>query len=318
MSTATGGLSLRERLPVVQRWPERLPRVQRVTREEPPRGGRVVVSYALTAVSSVLLVLLVNLTLVSQLQHFASQKELYGELRLALAEGSTPIGQVDDLTGELVEPGTALALLEIPELGVREVVVEGTTSQDTKLGVGHRRDTPMPGQPGVSVLMGRAAAYGGVFGDLADLDPGDGFTVTTGQGVVEYRVIGLRSGESTQLPALAPEDGRLTMTTASGRAFQPTGALRVDAEQVSETFPRPPVAFAPGVIDDSEQAMAGDPSRLFSLSWLLQLLLALAVATVWAWKRWSHPGTWIVAVPAFLAVGLACADRVCDLLPNLI
>ena len=317
MSTPSLGVSLRERLPNVRRWPEGLPRVQRVVTGEPPTPNRVMFSYGLTAISLVLLVLLLNIGLVGHLQHFAAQNRLYNELRLSLAEGSAPIGQVA-VTGELVEPGPPIAYLEIPKLGIREVVVEGTTSRITKLAVGHRRDTPMPGQPGASVLMGRKTAYGGVFGHLDKLLPGDTFKITTGQGEVTYEVLGTRvDGSSLELPVQGPDDGRIALTTASGGAFQPGGALRVDALQVSESFPRPPVAFAPGVIDDAEQALAGDRSRLFGLSWLLELLLLLTVATVWAWKRWSHPGTWIVAVPAFLAVGLACADRVCDLLPNL-
>jgi sortase A len=200
---------------------------------------------------------------------------------------------------------------------VREVVVEGTTSQETAKGVGHRRDTPLPGQAGVSVLMGRSSAYGGVFGKLDELQPGDTFTVTTGQGVATYQVIGARTA-TTQLPVMGPQDGRLTLITAAGKPFMPTGVLRVDATLTSAPFGRPPVAIASGNIEANEQALAGDPSVAFSLSWFLELLVGLTLAAVWAWKRWQHRGTWIAFAPMLAAAGFACADRICALLPNLI
>jgi LPXTG-site transpeptidase (sortase) family protein len=315
MTVVTDLDGIRRRRGPLPSWPSRLPRLRRVERAEVPDAVTVVASYGLTLLSVVLLALLANLTVVSQLQHFTAQHTLYDQLRLSLAEGSAPIGQLD-VNGHLVARGTPVALLDIPELGVKEVVVEGTASRQTKVGVGHRPDTPLPGQPGVSVLMGRAAAYGGVFGRLSQLEPGETFTVTTGQGRSTYRVVGVRKG-SVKLPALEGSAGRLTLVTAAGSPFLPHGVLRVDADLVSPSYPRPPVAFAGGVIDDAEQGLAGDPSRLFSLSWLLELLVVVAVGAVWVWKRWSHQATLIVFGPVVAAVGLACADRICDLLPNL-
>lgn len=309
------GRSLRARLPTPA-WPAGLPRVRRVASAPPPDWRTSIASYALTMISVVLLVLIVNLVVISQLQHFTSQNRLYSKLRLTMAEGSVPIGQLD-VHGDLVAPGTPVALLDIPRLGVDEVVVEGTSSQETKLGVGHRRDTPFPGQAGVSVLMGRAAAYGGVFKHLSQLRSGDELTVTTGQGISTYRVIGARIGD-VELPALDAQHGRITLVTASGAPFQPHGALRVDAELTSEAFPRPPVAITYDALPPEEEVLAGDRGRAFSLSWLAELLVIAAVASVWSWKRWNHLATWVVFVPVLGLLSLACADRIADLLPNLL
>lgn len=297
-------------------WPSGWPRVQRVAREADPDDRTVVLSYAMSLLSALVIVLVVNLTLVSQLQHYAAQHRLYGELRQTLAEGSAPIGQLD-VTGHLVQPGTPIALLQIPELGVKEVVVEGSTSDQTKLGVGHRRDTPFPGQAGVSVLIGRKAAYGGVFAHLDQLTAGQTFSVTTGQGVSTYRVIGVRSA-TTQLPTLTTGAGRLTLVTATGHPFMPSGVLRVDADLVSKAFPRPAVTLGPGAIASDEQALKGDHSGVSTLAWLLELLVLLGVAAVWAWKRWDVLATWVVFTPLIAVTALAAADRVCDLLPNLL
>jgi len=315
MTAVTDIEALGRRRPSLPSWPRRLPRLRRVERVQAPDAIATAASYGLTILSAALLALLFNLAIVSQLQHTTAQHTLYDRLRVSLAEGSAPIGQLD-AHGHLVARGTPVALLEIPELGLKEVVVEGTASRQTKVGVGHRPDTPLPGQPGVSVLMGRAAAYGGVFGRIDRLQPGKTFTVTTGQGVSTYKVIGARKG-TVKLPALDASAGRLTLVTAAGSPFLPHGVRRVDADLVSTSYPRPPIAFAAGVIDDSEQGLAGDPSRVFSLSWLLELMVVVAVGAVWVWKRWSHQATLIVFGPILAAVGLACADRICDLLPNL-
>jgi hypothetical protein len=120
-----------------------------------------------------------------------------------------------------------------------------------------------------------------------------------------------------KLPALTGTQGRLTLVTAKGAPFFPHGALQVDADLVSAPVGRPPIGFAQGMIDGSQKPLGSDHSRLFSLSWLMELLVLMTIGAVWAWKRWSHPAMWVVFVPALAATGLACADRVCDLLPNL-
>ena len=72
------------------------------------------------------------------------------------------------------------------------MVVEGTSCDALRHGPGHERDTRFPGQPGVSILQGRAAAFGGPFGDIDRLRTGDEITVVTGQDTATFRVTGSR------------------------------------------------------------------------------------------------------------------------------
>lgn len=290
------------------------PRPRRVPRTTPPSARTVLISYALSVLSAVLIAVLLNLTLISQFEHASSQRALYAKLRLTLAEGSAPVGQTD-INGALVTPGTPIALLQIPAIGVDEVVVEGTSSAETKRGVGHLRNSVLPGQPGESVLMGRQAAFGGVFGPLGQLRSGEMITVATGQGVSKYRVIGIRQG-STQLPALGADEGRLMLETASGVPFMPDGTLIVDAALVTKAYPQPTPVLS--TINSDEQPLAGDTSGAVALSWLLELLVLIAVGAVVAWKRWDRRAAWIVFAPLILVTSLACADRICQLLPNLV
>lgn len=309
--------SWRDRLPAPPPWPERWPRIQRrpVVDEELTKRYDFAAAVA-TVIAIVIAVLLFNVVVVSQVQHFAAQNRLYDELRLQLAEGSIPIGQTG-VDGRLIAPGSPVALLTIPALGVSEVVVEGTASRQTKLGVGHRRDTPLPGQPGNSMLMGRRTAYGGVFKHLADLRAGDEFSVTTGQGVARYKVIGPRTAK-TQLPVLGPTEGRLTLVTASGPAFRPTGALRVDAQLLTQSQTRPATAIGAGAIPEREGILRGDSSQAFELSWVIEALVAAVAAAVWSWRRWHKRATWIVFAPILGLLGLTSADFVSSLLPNLL
>jgi sortase A len=311
----TGPQMARRRGPA-RAWTQRLPRVQRVEDAKPPSTLVFVYSWALTLLAFTMLTLVVNVTLISQLQHFASQHSLYQQLRSTIADQSVPIGQ-RDVNGHLVERGTPIALLTIPELGIKEVIVQGAASDQTKLGVGHRSDTPFPGQPGSVVLLGRASAYGGVFGNLSKLRAGDQFTVTTGQGKSTYQVIGASEREKISLPALTGAQGRITLFTSSGPSFFPTGVLRLDADLITKPYAPAPRVISQGAYGPSEKPLAGDPNRINALAWLLELLVLVAVGAVWAWKRWSQPAMWIVFVPVLAATGLAVADHVADLLPNL-
>jgi LPXTG-site transpeptidase (sortase) family protein len=301
----------------VRSWVERhAPRARRVAIAAPPSPAAVFLSYVLSALSALLVLLILNVAVVGQIQHFTAQGRLYDDLRLGLAQGSLPVGQ-STIDGRLVQPGTPLALVSIPELGVHEVVVEGTSSAQTKDAVGHRRDTVLPGQVGVSVLMGRAAAYGGVFGSLDELVPGERFTITTGQGEATFVVAGIRRDDAAPTP-LAASRSRVVLTSAYGLPYAPAGVIRVDADLVGTAFDTPAAAVIPGSIPDSEGVFGLDTSVFFALSWLLELLVIVVVAAIWAWRRWRRPMAWLVFAPVVTAVALAVADQTCHLLPNIL
>ena len=77
-------------------------------------------------VASVLLILsclclgfLANLLVVSQLIHARDQEVLYSDFRSELANAIAPVGQTD-INGALLQPGAAIAILEIPDIGLQE------------------------------------------------------------------------------------------------------------------------------------------------------------------------------------------------------
>lgn len=248
------------------------------------------------------------------LKHDRDQAVKYDDYRLAMAQGTAPVGQRDEY-GRPLDLGTPIALLTIPRLGLQEVVSEGTTGQVLRSGPGHRRDTVLPGQAGSAVVFGRRAAFGGPFSRLSELRLGDIITVITGQGRFRYLVAGKRQPGDPAPAALPAGASRLTLVTAAGSPLVPSGALRVDALLSEAAQPAP--ARTAGIAD-SERPLASDPSAWLGVLLWGELLLALALLLTWTVYRWGRWQTWIVAVPALLAVGVATATQASSLLPNLI
>lgn len=272
---------------------------------------------AIFVLAGALVVFLANMSLVGPLRHYRDQRTAYDDFRYDLANGTAPVGQTDE-DGAVLALGTPVAILQIPQLGLREVVLEGTTSSVLMSGPGHRRDTPLPGQPGASVIMGRQAAYGGPFGDLGTLSKGNVFTVVTGQSTNTYRVVDIRRAGDPLPPTLAAGKGRLTLITADGPAWLPSGVLRVDADLVSPVQPAPPRVIPAGGIPPSEAPMGTDSSGLVLLILWGEALLVAAAAVAWLRRRWGRWQTWAVAVPTLGVLGLLVADQAARLLPNLL
>jgi hypothetical protein len=274
-----------------------------------------IASSALAILGALLLALALNLTFVSGIEEQASQHGGFDTMRAQLALGTAPVTQLG-ADGKLLPVGIPVAILNIPEIGIQNAVVfNGTSSGTLTQGPGHQRDTVLPGQIGVCVIQGRASAYGGPFGHLPDLHPGDTFTVTTGQGTSHYTVIDMRvAGDPA--PAVPPGQGRLTLETALGSPFVPSGILRVDARLTSAVQPTPALLNS-GALPASERPLGTDPGALLPLFlWLLALAAEASVAVV-AWHRWGRWHTWIVFGPLSLMLGLFAADQVTRLLPNL-
>jgi LPXTG-site transpeptidase (sortase) family protein len=255
------------------------------------------------------------------------QTEAYASFRATLARALAPTGPTQPIQQEpgkpvpanppLLAPGTPVAVLNIPEIGLNAVVFEGTSGQVLENGPGHLRYTPLPGQVGTSVILGRRTGYGGPFSRVATLRLGDIFTATTGQGVARYEVIDVRyGGDRVPLP-LTPGQGRLTLVTAAGPSLWPSGVVRVDANLVStaEATPAMPLTvadMAPGELTLGTDTIAWLPIVLWG-----QCLLIAVGALSWAAQRWGRWQAWLVAVPVVGFLSLTIADQVTRLLPNL-
>lgn len=87
-----------------------------------------------------------------------------------------------------VDEGKSFARMLIPKIDVEEVVFQGVGRATLKKGPGHMPSTPLPGQPGNSVISGHRTTYGRPFYELNELEPGDLIEIETAIGVHSYEV----------------------------------------------------------------------------------------------------------------------------------
>ena len=299
-------------------WLRTPPRKTRTRAPAPsPRQIRWWIGVVWFLIAGLLLGFVGHVTGVGVLQHLRSQHLLYEQLRTDLAKAVTPLGQLD-FNEKLVPFGTPIGVITIPQIGLSEVIVQGTRPTDLTSGPGHRRDTVYPGQAGTSVLMGRQTTYGGPFGALKALVPGDKIFVVTGQGVQQFTVFGIRrSGELLPAP-ISPGEGRLELVTADGLPLLPSGTLHIDATLSSKVRETPSPVFTKEVLDPGELELADDASSWFSTFFWLQWLVVAAIVLRWARGRWGIWQTWIVGIPLMLALGAATADSAISTLANLL
>ncbi|GMQ93924.1 MAG: hypothetical protein BMS9Abin12_1406 [Acidimicrobiia bacterium] len=138
-----------------------------------------------------------------------------------------------------VEPspseGESFAIIRIPSLERLQdgwAIVEGVSRSNLKNGVGHMPSTPLPGQPGNSVIPGHRTTYGAPFHEFDELEPGDIIEVETAIGVHIYEVREIIIVQPTEIWVTQPRDGAwLTLTTCNPK-FSSRERLVVFAELI--------------------------------------------------------------------------------------
>ncbi len=84
--------------------------------------------------------------------------------------------------------GDAIGRIELPTLGRRYFVVEGTDTADLRKGPGHYSDTPLPGKPGTVGIAGHRTTNGAPFRTIDRLRKGDRIIVDLTSGRFVYQV----------------------------------------------------------------------------------------------------------------------------------
>jgi sortase A len=99
----------------------------------------------------------------------------------------------DRATDRRVLPGSALAEIVIPRIGVDFIVVEGTGVEALKKGPGHYVETAMPWEDSGRVgIAGHRTTYLRPFQDLDELGAGDDIILRTARGTFRYAVTRVR------------------------------------------------------------------------------------------------------------------------------
>jgi hypothetical protein len=268
---------------------------------------------------------LLHLTVLSAVEQYRVQQVQYADFRIQLARATAPVGQLvtvdvgDGLAAEdqAVAIGAPVALMSSARLDLDGVVVFfGTDAGVLSRGPGLWRTSAFPGQPGLTQIHGRAWTYGGPFGGLDQLVPGDVITFTTGQGEHRYEVTGTRRQGDARPPFRAGE-GRLTLVSATGPFLYPGSVIYVDATLTTPPVQRPVPAYDRSFILPAEQPMASDQRAWVPATLYLLALAAAALAAAWLALRWGPRPTWIVAFPVLALLAVLASRELSRLLPNL-
>ncbi|MCW2498181.1 class E sortase [Jatrophihabitans sp.] len=259
----------------------------------------------------------------SRLEEARSQRALYTELRTELAAGIAPVS-------EPIGNGAPLALLNIPSVGIRDlVVVQGTDAGALEKGPGHEQGTPLPGQDDIlvgkkpvnSTIFGRGTSFGAPFHRIASLRRGDGISVTTGQGTFTYAVADVRGAGDPEPVTDTGARGVLTLVTAKGTGpvgwLSPQNAVYVDA--VLQRGGQPSTALASVPRPSNGGVLASDTSFVTRLELALAGILVVAVVAglVWTRTRWGAVQRWMVGVPLFVGSLWLLTDISLRFLPNI-
>jgi sortase A len=280
----------------------------------PERSRRALTGLALVLAGvAIASVVLVEFVVGSVLQQ-RDQRVAAEQLDAKLATAATSIGLPDVSPLPVVAPrvGEPVAVLEIPSLGLTQVVLEGEGNGVTQAGPGHVSGTPLPGQPGNAGVAGRRTSYGAPFFELDALTAGDVIRTTTVQGQAEYTVtdVSVFTGED---PFERSDANQLTLVTGNppGLALNP---LVVRAELEGDPYvPTPQAARSfrsPTGADFSQWAEI--------VVWGL-VLAAVVAATVTALRSGvRRPVVWVLATPTVTAGVVQFARSIDHVLPTVL
>jgi sortase A len=203
--------------------------------------------------------------------------------------------------------GQALALLQIPRIGVNVTVVQGDTASVLRGGPGHRVGTPPPGARGNSVIFGHRHGWGGPFADLDQLRKNDlVVTKIRGPSPTVFKVVEVKQVSASDVHLLAPStDHRLTLVTGQGGMLS-TKRLVV----VAVSGPTGKLHGSAGIHANADNgSVIANPTLAIAILAFFLAWLAFTIAR----RRYRTLAVVAVVAPLFLAGLLAlfvAADRV--------
>jgi sortase A len=220
------------------------------------------------------------------------------------------------------------AVINIPKIGLDEVVVEGVGVEELKQGVGHYPDTKLPGEKGNAALAGHRTTYGHPFNRIDELGAGDEITITTRAGTFRYEWMEKQvvTPETVSVLADTPDD-RLTLTTCNPK-YSAAERLIVVAKLMSPPIAPPAAASTtdtttPAPSRSHELAAGEAPAGLSgavsanrpAIAWGIvaaSVWLAAWAVGRWSGRRWT---AYLVAAPVFLVVLFMFFENFARLLP---
>jgi len=253
---------------------------------------------------------------IGSLVHARDQRALMTTERTAIANAAILAKALDTVKLPTKPPvvGAPVGVLAIPALTVNEVVVEGVGSTQTVSGPGHVPGTAGLGQKGNAAIVGRNAAYGGVFGRLAQLKPGDRVLTATIEGQSVYVV---RRVATVAIGSLEPlyrktHNNRLTLVTSasdipwnSGQAVVVTAVLR------GKPYPATPQ----GSRDTGQLGNSGQSGAWIELVLSVLALAVVSVGALYLYRRCTVRSAYLLSTAPLVAFTVVAAESISRIFP---
>jgi LPXTG-site transpeptidase (sortase) family protein len=175
-----------------------------------------------------------------------------------------------------------LADLSIPEIGINQIVTEGTTPAVLANGPAFVPPLTSSPQPPPVVIIGHRTAYGGAFRHLGDLRAGTQVTIRTTQGVVANYVVERKLNIGPHSRVTSPDGQQRLYLVSADPAYTDHGRLVVVARRTdagsSLRAPTPPPVPIPSLSGSVPGAVEG----ILAIAALFVASTALALyARVW-------------------------------------
>ena len=268
---------------------------------------RRLTGFARVGVAGLLALFLVYLYAFTPLTASRDQQRLAGSLK------GQPLTVYKLVNGHLPPEGSAVAVLQIPSIGVDQIVVQGTSAADLMNGPGLMPGSALPGSVGNSVIAGRRVTFGAPFGAIGSLRTGDRINVVDGAGRFTYTVTHVLQVPVGHRDVVLPTtQNRITLVTSNSSLIT-SGRLVVQGKLLGHAVEVPDDTIA---VPSYELGLSGDPSAGgLAAMWSFFTIIVLVGAGFLAWRLRRPWLVYLFAAPVVVMCGLFACESVARALP---
>lgn len=268
---------------------------------------RRLLGFALVGIAGLLALFLIYLYAFTPLTASRNQQRLAGTLQ------GQPLTVYRLVDGHLPPEGSAVAVLQIPAIGLDQVVVQGTSAADLMAGPGLMPGSALPGSVGNSVIAGRRVTFGAPFAAIGTLHTGDRIDVVDGIGKFTYKVTHILQVPIGHRDVVLPTtDDRITLVT-SNSSLVTSGREVVQGRLVGHAVAVPDDTIA---VPSYELGLSGDPAAGgLAMLWSILTIVVLLGAAYAAWRTRRPWLVYLFVAPMVVMCGLFACESVARALP---
>ena len=269
---------------------------------------RRLAGFALVGLAGLLVLFLLYLLAFTPLTAGRNQQRLADSLK------GSPLTVYKLVNGHVPAEGSTVGAIQIPAIGVDQVVVSGTSAADLMNGPGLMPGSSLPGSPGNAVIAGRRVTFGGPFGSIGSLRKGAVIHVVDGAGAFTYTVTRVHVVAIGKKDVILPTaDNRLTLVTSNSSVVT-SGRLVVQCKLIGRAVVVPGSTVA---VPTHDLGLSGDPAAWgLTALWAFLTLVVLVGAAFAVWRLRKPWLIYLFAAPVIMMCGLFACESVARALPS--